>query len=229
MATASNKAIKGLIEKLENWVVVNRIKNDPYLTQLIKSLKAKKNLHIYAELDPMAYLPHIDFSADVKKVARLRLVTVIRNVLVFAPVALTWAAVSASTQAFAKYTKENALAVTNYLDFWQNGYGYLPSHWKIASVATLDFLIILAVIVLTVYVSIQNQRMSDERKRFEDKFDAERADIALEIATILHDKKKISSVTISSALAGSVSRLVNATKSLEAAAKNIEKVNRAKK
>ena len=48
------------------------------------------------------------------------IINAIRNTLVFAPVALTWAAVGESTSAFAKYTKANSLSVTNYLDFWQN-------------------------------------------------------------------------------------------------------------
>jgi hypothetical protein len=56
--------------------------------------------------------------------------------------------------------------------------------------------------------------------------DQERAEIAVEIAQVLHDKRKISTVTMNQALAGSISRLVNATHSLEVASKEIAKAQK---
>ena len=51
--------------------------------------------------------------------------------------------------------------------------------------------------------------------------------LALEITLEIHDKKKITAVTMNQSLAGSVSRLVTSTKALETAAKNIAKASRA--
>jgi hypothetical protein len=56
--------------------------------------------------------------------------------------------------------------------------------------------------------------------------DKERAELALEITAVLHDKRKITTVTMNQALAGSISRLVNATHSLETAAKDIAKAQK---
>jgi hypothetical protein len=147
--------------------------------------------------------------------------------LVFAPVALTWAAVSAATTGFSNYTAENPNGVANFLDFWQNGYGYLASHWEIGHVAQLDFILILIVIALTLYVSFGAHQVAATRTLEENKLDQERASLALAITLEIHDKKKITAVTMNQSLAGSISRLVTSTKALETAAKNIAKASRA--
>ena len=226
---ASKKVLQtaALAEKLRGWMLIRNVKSDPFLKNLIESLETGKNLHIWAELNPLEYLPHPDASSHLRKQSLVRIFTISRNVLVFAPVALTWAAVSEATTAFAKYTAENANAVANFLDFWQNGYGYLASHWKIGHVAQLDFVIILIVIGLTLYVSFASHRVNSSRVLEERKLDQERAALALEITLEIHDKKKITAVTMNQSLAGSVSRLVTSTKALETAAKNIAKASRA--
>jgi hypothetical protein len=226
---ASKKVLQtaALAEKLRGWMLIRNVKSDPFLKNLIESLETGKNLHIWAELNPLEYLPHPDASGHLRRQSLVRIFTIIRNVLVFAPVALTWAAVSAATTAFAKYTAENANAVANFLDFWQNGYGYLASHWKIGHVAQLDFVIIMVVIVLTLYVSFASHQVNASRVLEEGKLDQERAALALEITLEIHDKKKITAVTMNQSLAGSISRLVTSTKALETAAKNIAKASRA--
>ena len=226
---ASKKVLQtaALAEKLRGWMLIRNVKSDPFLKNLIESLETGKNLHIWAELNPLEYLPHPDASGHLRKQTLVRIFTIIRNVLVFAPVALTWAAVSEATTAFAKYTAENANAVANFLDFWQNGYGYLASHWKIGHVAQLDFVSIMVVIVLTLYVSFASHQVNSSRVLEEGKLDQERAALALEITLEIHDKKKITAVTMNQSLAGSVSRLVTSTKALETAAKNIAKASRA--
>jgi hypothetical protein len=226
---ASKKVLQtaALAEKLRTWMSVRSVKSDPFLNNLVESLETGKNLHIWAELNPLEYLPHPNATSYLRKQSIVRIFTIIRNVLVFAPVALTWAAVSAATTGFAKYTEENPNGVANFLDFWQNGYGYLDSHWKIGHVAELDFILILIVIVLTLYVSLASHQVETARRLEENKLDDERAALALEITLEIHDKKKITAVTMNQSLAGSISRLVTSTKSLETAAKNVAKASRA--
>ena len=215
-----------LAEKLEEWSRLRGVERDPYLSQLTESLKERKNLHIWAELQPLDFLPYPKSEAQNRQSDLVRILTIIRNVLVFAPVALTWAAVSAATTGFAAYTKENGTSVVNFLDFWQNGYGYLSDKWKIGEVARLDFILVMIVIVLTLFVSFFGHRSQQMRNQEEALIDQERSTIALEIAQVLHDKRKVTNVTMSQALAGSISRLVNATHNLESAAKEINKVQK---
>jgi len=215
-----------LAEKLEEWSRLRGVERDPYLSQLTESLKERKNLHIWAELQPLDFLPYPKSEAQNRQSDLVRILTIIRNVLVFAPVALTWAAVSAATTGFAAYTKENGASVVNFLDFWQNGYGYLSDKWKIGEVARLDFILVMIVIVLTLFVSFFGHRSQQLRNQEEALIDQERSTIALEIAQVLHDKRKVTNVTMNQALAGSISRLVNATQNLESAAKEINKVQK---
>lgn len=215
-----------LAEKLEDWSRLRGVERDPYLSQLTESLRERKNLHIWAELQPLDFLPYPKSSAQNRKSDLVRILTLIRNVLVFAPVALTWAAVSAATTGFAAYTKENGASVVNFLDFWQNGYGYLSDKWKIGEVARLDFILVMIVIVLTLFVSIVGHRSQELRNEEEALIDQERSIMALEIAQVLHDKRKVTTVTMNQALAGSISRLVNATHNLESAAKEINKAQK---
>jgi len=215
-----------LAEKLEEWSRLRGVERDPYLSQLTESLKERKNLHIWAELQPLDFLPYPKSEAQNRQSDLVRILTIIRNVLVFAPVALTWAAVSAATTGFAAYTKENGASVVNFLDFWQNGYGYLSDKWKIGEVARLDFILVMIVIVLTLFVSFFGHRSQQLRNQEEALIDLERSTIALEIAQVLHDKRKVTNVTMNQALAGSISRLVNATQNLESAAKEINKLQK---
>lgn len=226
MSSRKYQQTNDLADKLSSWARARGVSADPYLSLLVNALIERKNLHILAELDPMQYLPNLDPDMNSKRDRLLRIVTVIRNVLVFAPVALTWAAVNVATTAFSKYIAENSFSVTNFLDFWQNGYGYLADHWKIASVALLDFGIIMVVISLTIYISLLSQKLQTQYLALMKKAEDERSALALEIMLVLHDKRKITNVTMNQALAGSISRLVNSTNNLEIAAKNIAKASR---
>jgi hypothetical protein len=226
MATKKVQATTILAEKLERWVALRGINNDPYLRQLIDSLYERKNLHVWAEIQPLDFMPHPTSILQMRQSNLVRILTILRNVLVFAPVALTWAAVSAATTGFAAYTKENGDSVSNFLDFWQNGYGFLAPHWRIGEVARLDFVLILLVIGLTLYVSLAGHKAQMLRINEEIRIDQERVELALEISSVLHDKRKITTVTMNQALAGSISRLVNATHNLETATKEIAKAQK---
>ena len=226
MAIRKPAPLTGLVEKINAFTSSYRIEGDPYLDGLREAIETKKNLHIWAELDPLDYLPHPEAKAHQSRSRLVRIITVIRNVLVFAPVALTWAAVGQATTGFSRYIDENGADVVNFLDFWQNGYGILDDKWKIGEVARLDFLMIMVVIVLTLYVSQAGHTAEKLRDTEEAEMDRERLALALEIHAQLHDKRKITNVTMNASLAGSISRLVSATHNLEDASKVLEKASR---
>jgi cytochrome b len=146
---------------------------------------------------------------------------VIRNVAVFVPVALTWSAVSHATAGFAKFVNENPNAVANFLEFWQNGYGYLSSEWTIGTVANLDFLIILVVIVLTLYISLATNKDKQRRSIRSESFNLERLALALEVRDFLHDKRRVTNVTMNQSMATAIQNLQNATYELDLVAQRI--------
>lgn len=213
-----------LAQDLENWVSKYECSNE--LTEaLTVAIKNKKDLHKWADLDPFEFLPMPGSHRASKSLRIIETMTILRNVLVFAPVALTWAAVGEATKAFEKYVAENDTAVVNFLEFWQNGYGVLPSFWRIADVAQLDFIIIAIVIILTLITSYRSQKLAVSESQEIVDIDNDRQLIAAKIALFLVDKKKITNVTFNQSLAGSVQKLNNATAALEKAAKEIAKAS----
>lgn len=220
------QAIDGLALNLSRWISQHNLQSDPYLNGLLSAIDNKKDLHIWAELNPVEYLPHPETNAGAATARLVRLLTVIRNVLVFAPVALTWAAVSAATSGFSEYISANGADVVNFLDFWQNGYDILGSEWRIGNVARLDFIIVMIVIALTLYVSQGSHKVDELQRLAEEAIDRQRLALAIEIHAALHDKRKITNVTMNASLAGAISRLVSATHSLDGAAREIEKTTR---
>ena len=220
------QAVDQLAGSISAWISRHNLQSDPYLTGLLTAIESKRDLHIWAELDPNKYLPHPEAKSGSATERLVRILTVVRNVLVFAPVALTWAAVGEATTGFSKYIAANGADVVNFLDFWQNGYDVLGEEWRIGNVARLDFFIVLVVIALTLYVSRGGYKAETLNNAEEVEIDRERLALAIEIHAALHDKRKITTVTMNASLAGAISRLVGASHNLEDASKFIEKASR---
>lgn len=215
-----------LADQVDSWARKYQVSRDPYVTGLSSSLREKKNLPIWASMNPVEYLPQPEITEGIAVARWARLLTLIRNVLVFAPVALTWAAVGQATTAFSEYVKENGADVVNFLDFWQNGYGVLGEEWRIANVAFLDFVIILIVIILTLIASVFGKRATEAQASFEQQIERERVGLAVEINSYLFDKQKVTNVTMNASLAGAIAKLLNATDALEDVAKNLVKTTK---
>jgi len=217
-----------LADKLLAWANKYDVANDGYVRGLHEALSSRKNLQIWASLNPTEYLPMPELKAGLNMAKWTRLITVLRNVLVFLPVALTWIAVGEATTAFSSYLKANGSDIVNFLDFWQNGYGVLDDKWKIANVAILDFWIIMVVIVLTLIASVFSRRVTELQMMAEKETDRERILLSVEIASYLFEKQKVTNVTMNQTLARALDKLLNATDAIEATAKALEKTSKSK-
>ena len=224
-ASNSKKHLE-LADQVDSWAYKYQVSRDPYTNGLSNSLREKKNLQIWAAMNPIEYLPQPEITEGIAIARWARLLTLIRNVLVFAPVALTWAAVGQATSAFSRYVDENGADVVNFLDFWENGYGYLGTEWQISKVAFLDFLIILVVIILTLIASVFGKRASELQAKFDQQIERERIGLAVEINSFLFDKQKATNVSMNASLAGAIAKLLNATDSLEDVTKNLAKTTK---
>ena len=214
-----------MAQELEKWA--RKFDSHNELTKkLVSDLETKNDLFKWAELDPFEFLPMPVAGKSHKKNRLLENLTILRNVLVFAPVALTWAAVGEATTAFEKYVAANDTAVVNFLEFWQNGYEVLPAFWRIGDIARLDFLIIAVVIGLTLFVSYRGQKLLASEMAESIDIEDSRQLMAAKLALFLVDKKKITNVTFNQSIAGSVQRLVSATTALDKSAKEIAKASK---
>ena len=197
------------------------LEEDPYLEGLSNAIEEGKNLSVWASNDVMTLMPHPDVESIEGPIYSA--MVLVRNVLVFVPVALTWLAVGKATTAFSAYTAQSAAtSIVNFLQFWQNGYGLLSKTWTLSNVAQLDFYVIGTVIVLTFVTPFMNRSAVKKASRFEQDALRERLALVIEVESFLFDKRRLTPLTIDSALAQSFERVVDATHNLMVASKRIE-------
>jgi hypothetical protein len=211
-------------EQLSNWAERNAVSDDRIVQDLLQDFEAEENLNIWATMDPFEYLPQPAPVQGAKLLSWAKLTSTIRNVMVFVPVALTWEAVSKATEAFAKFVEANNATTVNFLEFWQNGYDVLPSFWTISHIATLDFLIILGVIALSLLSTFLNGKGSSLNKAELHEIEKDRLGTALALKMYLYSMREIDKTNIKEGVASSVSALLTATSSLSKSARQLSAV-----
>jgi hypothetical protein len=216
-----------LLNSLLSWAQEYDLASDPYVSGLSSAVENRKNLPMWASLNPLEYLPHAPAQVNRALKRLVLIITIIRNALVFVPVALTWFAISKATSAFAIYTADNTLGVVNFLDFWENGYGILSEHWSLSSVATLDFQIILVIIVLTIAVTLLEKRIRDAHAASILTLDEDRIRLAMNISGFLFEHQRVSQVTMNQSLAKALRDILNSTESLDKTSKELNKTVKA--
>jgi uncharacterized membrane protein len=213
-----------LSQSLTNWADKYGVSDDPYVTALANALNERKNLAMWATLSPLEYLPFPKrFSPGTRLID---FVTLIRNTLIFAPVALTWSAVGMATSAFGKFVSQNQGSVVNFLQFWQNGYDILGSSWRLGHIAFLDFLLISTVIVLIVFLHFQHQRINARSQSLEIQVDTERMKLAIDIYEFLFEKRAISRETRRDEFANATQNLSASASTLRSLIKSFEKASK---
>ncbi len=211
-------------EQLLSWAERNGVSDDRIVQDLLQDFEAEENLNIWATMDPFEYLPQPAPVQGAKLLSWAKLTSTLRNVMVFVPVALTWEAVSKATEAFAKFIEANNATTVNFLEFWQNGYDFLPSFWTISHIATLDFLIILGVIALSILATFLNGKGSSLNKAELHEIDKDRLGTALALKMYLYSMREIDKSNIKEGVASSVSALLTATSSLSKSARQLSAV-----
>jgi hypothetical protein len=212
-----------LADSLNQWADKHQVSKDPYVIRLAQSLRTRSNLSMWASLNPMEFLPNPEIHKMRSADSLVHFLSVIRNSIVFLPVALTWIAVSKATSAFSLYTSKNSIAVVNFLEFWQNGYGVLAKEWTIGFIAFLDFLLILIVILLTLLTAYLGRRNQNLRDDAISELDHERTALALDISAYLFAKQTVTPLTMNANLATALRQLLNATDALDKSTRILEK------
>ena len=212
-----------LTNSLTSWKTLHRVEDDPYIEGVLAGLDSGQNLEMWASLNPLEYLPHPEVISNTRFHRTLFILVLVRNALVFSPVALTWFAISKATSAFSAYTTDNSLTVVNFLDFWENGYGVLSRTWSLSRVATLDFQIILLIISLTIGIGAFERRLKGMREDAFDEVDRDRVQIAIEISGYFFTLKKLTPQTFNATTNGVIRNLVSTSKSMEKTSKDLVK------
>ena len=210
-----------LADRLRLWGESFGVEEDPYLEGLSNALAKGKDLAVWASNDVMALMPEPKIAST--EGAIYTSLVLLRNVLVFVPVALTWLAVGKATTAFNAYTaRSSAASVVNFLQFWQNGYGLLSKEWTLSRVAELDFYIIACVIFLTFITPFMNRSAIKSATRFENEAQRERLALVIEVESFLFQKRQITPLTMDASLVRSLEKVVTASDNLAKASRGIK-------
>jgi hypothetical protein len=204
-----------LAELIENWARKYGLMRDPYVARLLVALKENQNLAMWSTMEPMQLLPYATPISGIKLQKLAARLSILRNALVFAPVAFTWLAVGQATTAFQKFVETNSTATVNFLEFWQNGYDILDEKWRISTVAITDAIIVFVVIFLSIgatYVTEIAKYRNDEEDSI---LLEERVELALAIKEYLYTKQNPTRLSLNQGVATAIENLVEATENLQ--------------
>jgi len=207
-----NRILADLIEK---WARKYGLMRDPYVARLLVALKENQNLAMWSAMEPMQMLPYATPVSGLKLQKLAARLSILRNALVFAPVAFTWLAVGQATTAFQKFVETNSTATVNFLEFWQNGYDVLDEKWRISTVALTDALIVFIVIFLSVGATYLADLANDRSQEEDSVLLEERAELALAIKEYLYTKQTVTRLTLNQGIATAIENLVEATENLQ--------------
>ena len=216
---------------LQAWAAEGGVADDPYVVALSTAATSGADLHALASLDPLDALPHAEPSGGrgLRNVSRL--LTVIRNVAIFVPVALTWFGIREATEAFGHYSASAGSKVDaqlNFLQFWQAGGPvggpiYLSSAWRIQNIALLASAIILLVVVLTLVAGAVGARSQALDARRQLLAEQRRVAVAVDLVAALRPRRQADPASIPESLATSIVALVAASTSIAESAHRLER------
>jgi len=228
-------------DNLRTWARKYSVADDPYVTALSDAIDQRGNLTAFATSNPLELLPVPNSKKGRVLTTIARFLTVVRNVLVFAPVLLTWLAISRATEAFGRYTGQlrdlqsrveegGAVAQANFLEFWQSGgeglalssFEPLDHFWRLTDVAELDALIIAIVIALTFIAGLFDSLASARRRVGDTEIEKERTRVAVSILEGLQGNRSIDNETLEETLTFALNDLSEAARDVNLAAERLE-------
>lgn len=212
----SSNPLKSLALKISEYAKRHQLLNDAYLIGLIKALVNNHNLHVWAEINPFENFPRAAAKKHELITNITKVLTIVRNVAVFIPIAVIWRAVGEATTQFEIYVTENSGAITNFLTFWQNGYGYLENEYTIGHVAFVDFLIIVGIIVLTFILNITDAIANSIKEKEEALLDKDRDALCLELMQELSAFRKVDSQALEKTFLRAISQMNETISDLKA-------------
>lgn len=204
------------------WARLRNVENDPYVQGVARAIEEERELTFWAMTSPNEMLPQPRSTSALRLARVARDIAIVRNVIIFVPVALTWYAVGQATTAFERFIANNATTTANFLEFWQNGYGLLPEAWRIGNVAALDFYIIMGVIALSLILGIMNARAFGREASDSVLFENERLQLGLAISRYLQSHRDVTEKTLDVDLAASTEKLARATQDIAIVAERLE-------
>lgn len=211
---SKNATLSETADLLERWARKHSLLEDPYVEGLLDGLRNNSLLSYWVELKAVEMLPLPKTTLIDQSRRRVNLLNAFRNVMVFVPIAFTWAAISQATSAFARYTETGSSRIVNFFDFWENGYGVLAPFWKLSNVALVDFILLTFIIFLSISISLLESRVEKDEKFEQSQIDSERLSLAIKIDQALLPFQKPTIEVVNRQVKQSISQLNSTTSNL---------------
>jgi hypothetical protein len=223
--TTSAPAVTTAVAEMNTWAKQWEVTTDPFVKGLNEAIQQNSDLGMWSSLDPTQLLPDMPDQTTIFHRLGSGL-ALLRNVLVFLPVAITWQAIAKATEAYTTWFPANdpKLETTekNFLDFWANGYGVLDNKYTLPHIGILDFWIIIAIIVISLVATGLTARGDKANEDLRQVFESERLTIAIRIRRALHGKREASPESIATSLADALADLNQTTRDMAEVAARLE-------
>ena len=213
---------KEIANLIQVWASKYEFSQDPFIQQLSSAIDNRKNLPFWASLDIDKLFPTPQ--VQLRQTKTLHYLALLRNMLIFTPVALTWFAIREASIAFEIFTSQNPSSIVNFLEFWQNGYGLLAEEWRISNLATTSASILAVVIFLIATLSFLNRRQSVLVEKAQNEVEKERQILILKVLEYLFEKQKVTNLTLNQGLARTLQDLRNSTEINLKTSKELSKI-----
>jgi hypothetical protein len=219
-----------LAQSLSLWGVKHQVEDDIYLSSLAESLQSGMGLQSLAQYDATQTLPHPEIMAGSREISIAENLISVRNILVFVPVAFTWAGISQATAAYSTYTAVNPNTIVNFFDFWENGYGVLDKFWTLSSITRIGFLLLTLIIVASSAIAVLQKKAMKQKRVSERETEKERFELGFRVNQFLFQFKSITPVELNQNSLAAVRELkatsVAVTKIIKSSEKNAAELAR---
>ena len=210
-ARASDRERIGAAKALKSWMDEEgeNIRNREILEQLHSDISANRKMNEWGSfpLDDLLRPPMRDFSTlGTAKVAEL--VTVLRNLLLFVPVLVTWYAIEQASKSYEKLSGSGK----TFLQSWNE------IDFSLQRVAFTDALIIAILITLTLASHLLDVRAENHARSLDEESDARFRTMMVKVGLYLHGFRQITPSALKGGLADAVNQLKAATDEMKDAA-----------
>lgn len=212
-----------LADKVQLWALTNNTPDSATTKDLIEDLRQRRNWNYWANLRSNEILPEIRLPQLLMLRARYRQVLFLRNLMVFLPVTVTWIAISEAASAFSAFIDANQSSLVNFLQFWQDGYGFLSPIWRLSSVAFIDFLILAFIMILTIVLHGLGRSIDALTQKEQDLNVSERGSLTRELFDFFQRNQTISAITVDRTLVAALRDFNKTSQNLEKLTNDLSK------
>lgn len=178
-------------QSLYAWARENGYSNHDVIAMLASTVREQSNLNFWNSMNMLDVLPPAQHFGTHDYEKRVSHIATIRNVLIFLPFAITWAAIAFATSAYGNFLIQNEGTSVSFFAFWQNGFGLLSELWQVDTVAIINTILVVTIIFLTVKISRFHEMIHREFELGIVVAEDQRRALAMELQNYFHVNKEM--------------------------------------